>query len=76
MAGFGKSAALLNSMGVGAVFFLFTVAAMMVMDRLGRKKIMIIGSIGYIISLGTIAWSFLTYGDNFTGAGSKIVLLT
>jgi len=76
MAGFGKSAALLNSMGVGAVFFIFTAAAMAVMDKMGRKKIMIIGSIGYIISLSTIAWSFLTYGDNFSEAGSKIVLIS
>ncbi len=74
MAGFGKSAALLNSMGVGGVFFIFTVAAMAVIDKMGRKKIMIIGSIGYIVSLSTTAWAFINYGDNFTEAGSMIVL--
>lgn len=74
MAGFGKSAALLNSMGVGGVFFVFTVAAMAVIDRIGRKKLMIIGSIGYIISLSTIAWAFFTYGTNFTQTGSMVVL--
>ncbi len=76
MAGFGKSAALLNSMGVGGVFFIFTVAAMAVIDHMGRKKIMIVGSIGYIISLSTIAWAFLKYGDNFTETGSMIVLVS
>ena len=76
MAGFGKSAALLNSMGVGGIFFIFTVAAMAVIDKMGRKKIMIIGSIGYIVSLSTTAWAFINYGDNFTEAGSMIVLVS
>lgn len=76
MAGFGKSAALLNSLGVGGVLFVFTVLAMAVIDKMGRRKIMIIGSLGYIISLGTIAWAFLTYGDQFTEKGSMIVLIS
>ena len=50
MVGFGTGAALLNSMGIGGVFFIFTIAAMAVIDKMGRKKIMIVGSIGYIIS--------------------------
>lgn len=76
MAGFGKSAALLNSMGIGGVLFVFTIAAMAVVDKMGRKKIMVIGSIGYIISLSTIAWAFLTYGDSFSETGSMIVLIS
>jgi len=76
MAGFGKNASLLNSMGVGGVLFVFTIAAMAVIDKMGRKKIMIIGSIGYIISLSTIAWAFLKYKDNFTETGSMIVLIS
>ena len=75
MAGFEKSASLLNSMGVGAVLFIFTIAAMAVIDKMGRKKIMIAGSIGYIISLGTISWAFFNYGTTFTQTGSRIVLL-
>ncbi len=76
MAGFGKSAALLNSMGIGGVFFIFTIAAMAVIDKMGRKKIMIIGSIGYIISLSAIAWAFLKYGNDFSETGSMVVLLS
>ena len=76
MVGFGTGAALLNSMGIGGVFFIFTIAAMAVIDKMGRKKIMIVGSIGYIISLSTIAWAFLKYGDNFSEAGSMIVLIS
>jgi hypothetical protein len=76
MAGFEKGSALLSSMGVGGVMFIFTIAAMAVMDSMGRKKIMIIGSIGYIISLGSIAWAFLTNNpENFSEQGSTIVLI-
>ena len=76
MAGFGKESALLSSMGVGGIMFIFTIAAMAVMDSMGRKKIMIIGSIGYIVSLGAIAWTFLTNDvDNFSKEGSITVLI-
>ncbi len=76
MAGFEKGAALLNSMGIGGVIFIFTIAAMAVIDKIGRKKIMIVGSIGYIVSLGTIAWAFFTYGTEFSQAGGRVVLLS
>ena len=74
MAGFGKSSSLLNSMVIGGMFFIFTIAAMAVIDKMGRKKIMLIGSIGYIVSLGILAWAFFTYGTEFTENGSYIVL--
>ena len=74
MAGFEKSSALLNSMGIGGVFFIFTIAAMAVIDKMGRKKIMVIGSIGYIVSLGILAWAFFAFGAEFTENGSYIVL--
>ncbi len=74
MAGFAKSSALLNSMVLGGVFFIFTIAAMAVIDKMGRKKIMVIGSIGYIVSLGVLTWAFFTFGTDFTEQGSFIVL--
>jgi SP family xylose:H+ symportor-like MFS transporter len=76
MAGFEKSSSLLNSMGIGTVLFIFTIAAMAVIDKMGRKKIMIAGSIGYIISLVTISWAFFAYGKAFNQTGSWIVLLS
>jgi len=77
LAGFGKGSALMGSMGVGAVMFIFTIAAMAVMDSMGRKKIMIIGSIGYIVSLGAITWAFYTNPDpeHFSDAGGMVVLV-
>jgi len=74
MAGFEKSSALLNSMGVGGVLFVFTIAAMALIDKVGRKKLMLVGSVGYIVSLAAIAWAFFKYGTEFTDTGSQVVL--
>ena len=74
LAGSGKDSALLQSVYVGGTNLLFTVLAMTVIDRFGRRKLILIGSIGYLISLGTIAWAFYTYGSAFTANGSRIVL--
>ena len=59
-AGFGEIASLLNSVGLGAVNLVFTMAALAVIDHFGRKKLMIVGSIGYIVSLGATAAAFYT----------------
>ena len=37
---------------------------------------MLVGSVGYILSLGLAAWAFYTYGTNFTEAGSLVVLIS
>jgi len=58
MTGSGKSAALLASVGIGVVNLAFTLLGVMLIDRLGRKTLMLIGSIGYLISLGMVAWGF------------------
>lgn len=58
LAGLGKDAAFLQSAGVGLVNLVFTMLGVYLIDRLGRKKLMLIGSIGYIISLGAVAAAF------------------
>jgi MFS transporter, SP family, arabinose:H+ symporter len=58
MAGIGKDAAFLQSAGVGLVNLVFTMLGLYLIDRLGRKKLMLIGSIGYIISLVAVAAAF------------------
>ena len=45
-------------------------------DHFGRKNLMIAGSIGYIVSLGTTAWAFYRYGADFSQAGSTVVLVS
>jgi sugar porter (SP) family MFS transporter len=76
MAGAGSNSALLQSVAIGGTFVIFTVLALTVIDRFGRKKLMIIGSLGYIISLAVTAWAFYTYGTDFSQAGGKVVLIS
>ena len=37
---------------------------------------MLVGSVGYIVSLSTTAWAFYTYGTQFDQTGSRIVLIS
>ena len=74
MAGFGREGALLSSVGVGAVNLVFTMAALVIIDHFGRRKLMLVGSVGYILSLSATAWAFYKFGTNFSGAGSQVVL--
>ena len=57
--GIGQSAALLNSVGIGLTNVIFTLTGISLIDKLGRKSLMYIGSIGYIISLTLISLSFI-----------------
>ncbi|WP_165067607.1 sugar porter family MFS transporter [Paludisphaera rhizosphaerae] len=74
MAGSGGDAALLQSVVVGGTNLVFTMLAMTIIDRFGRRFLMLVGSIGYILSLSATAWAFYTYGTNFTGVGAWVVL--
>lgn len=58
MAGLGKDAAFLSSAGIGIVNFLFTVLGWYLIDRSGRRTLMYIGSIGYIVSLTLMSLAF------------------
>lgn len=69
MAGAGsRDVALLQGVVIGATNMVVTIIAMTLIDHFGRRKLMIVGSIGYILSLATIAWAFYTYGAQFTAA--------
>ncbi len=57
-AGLGESSALLNSIGIGLTNVLFTYIGISLIDKLGRKILMYVGSFGYIISLTLISLSF------------------
>ena len=57
--GLGESTALLSSVGIGLINLIFTLIGINLIDRLGRRTLMYIGSFGYIISLSLIATSFL-----------------
>ena len=74
MTGSGESSALLQSVAVGGTNLIFTMLALFVIDHFGRKKLMLVGSIGYIISLSVVAIAFYVYGTEFTAAGGIITL--
>jgi len=76
MAGAGQNAAFLQAVAVGSMNLIFTILAMLIIDQFGRKKLMLAGSIGYILSLGTTAWAFYAYETEFTPVGSRIVLIS
>ena len=57
-AGLGESTALLSSIGIGITNLVFTLIGVALIDRLGRKTLMYIGSFGYIISLSLVAAAF------------------
>jgi sugar porter (SP) family MFS transporter len=60
MAGLAESSALLSTAGIGFVNFLFTLLAMRFIDKFGRRTLMLIGSIGLIITLGLVSRAFYT----------------
>ena len=60
MTGLGAKAALLQSVGIGITNLVFTFVGLWLIDRLGRRTLLTIGSFGYIASLGLCAWAFFT----------------
>ncbi len=74
MAGASENLALMQTVAVGGTNLVVTMLALAVIDHFGRKALMFVGSIGYIVSLGTVACTFYMYGTDFTPTGSTIVL--
>jgi sugar porter (SP) family MFS transporter len=58
-AGFGKTSADLQTVAVGATNLLFTIVAMTVIDRIGRKKLLLVGSVGMTAALAGVAAIFI-----------------
>ena len=68
-AGLGGSDSLFNSIAIGIVNLIFTLIGVRLIDRLGRRQLIIIGSVGYILSL-------IMVGVCFQFALSSTLLLT
>ena len=56
--GLGESTSLLSSIGIGLTNLIFTFVGISLIDKLGRRQLMYIGSFGYIISLSLVACAF------------------
>jgi MFS transporter, SP family, xylose:H+ symportor len=75
MAGADKTSASLQSVIIGLTNLVFTMAALTVIDRFGRRNLMLVGSVGYIASLSVAAYSFYTGGGGALLLGSLLVFI-
>jgi sugar porter (SP) family MFS transporter len=73
MAGLGRQSSLLSTAGIGFINFLFTLLAINFIDKIGRRTLMLIGSIGLIATLGLVSKTF--YTRDFDGIGITIYLM-
>jgi len=60
LTGLAAKAALLQSVGIGVTNLIFTYAGLRLIDHLGRRTLLLIGSFGYIASLGIASLAFHT----------------
>jgi sugar porter (SP) family MFS transporter len=64
-AGLATRESLFNSIAIGSTNLVFTFVGLYLIDRLGRKTLLLIGSIGYILSLSMVAYAFYTHAGAF-----------
>ena len=67
-AGFNKISGDLQAVGIGATNLIFTIVAMSIIDKVGRKRLLLIGSVGTCVCLA------LTGAIFFTGKFEGVVL--
>ncbi|HEV7331458.1 MAG TPA: sugar porter family MFS transporter [Flavisolibacter sp.] len=67
-AGLAAKESLFNSIAIGGTNLIFTFVGLYLIDRIGRKTLLVIGSFGYILSLAAVAWCF------YAGAGPGLLL--
>jgi len=63
LAGFATKESLFNSVFIGLTNIIFTFAGLLLIDKLGRKQLLIIGSLGYIVSLTGVSLAFYTQSN-------------
>lgn len=68
-AGLASGESLFSSISIGIINLIFTFVGISLIDKLGRKQLMYIGSLGYIISLAIVGWCF------YSGASSLVLLI-
>ncbi|MGC1242385.1 MAG: sugar porter family MFS transporter [Chryseosolibacter sp.] len=60
MTGLARDTALLQAISIGVTNMVFTLLAISLIDKFGRKTLLIIGSVGMVIALGLVTWVFYT----------------
>jgi sugar porter (SP) family MFS transporter len=74
-AGFGNSSALLANVGNGIVNVGLTLVAIRVIDKVGRRPLLIFGSAGMAVALTVIAIVFFIGGDHLHGTGAVVAIV-
>ena len=73
LSGLTNSDSMFQSILIGVTNGVFTILGMILIDKVGRKKLLIIGSIGMSVCLGLVARTF--YLQDFSGFGLLMYLL-
>jgi MFS family permease len=68
----GSENALAQSVGIGITNLIFTFVGLWLIDKLGRRTLLFIGSFGYILSLGLCAVAFFTWAPQFRAASAAV----
>lgn len=74
-AGFGHSAALLANVGVGVVNVSMTVVAIWLLDRTGRRPLLLSGTTGMAVGMLALALTFLLGGSQLHGTGAYVAIV-
>jgi len=73
MAGLGAHSSLLSTVGIGLINFIFTLLGINIIDKVGRRTLMLVGSAGLIISLFLVAITF--FSGHFNGFAIPIYMM-
>jgi len=75
LSGLGENASLLSSVGIGLVNFLFTLLAINFIDSFGRKSLMLIGSVGLIVTLGITSYAFYNHQSGWVVIAALLIYI-
>ncbi|MFA6084287.1 sugar porter family MFS transporter [Mucilaginibacter sp.] len=73
MAGLGAHSSLLSTVGIGAINFIFTLLGINIIDKVGRRILMLVGSVGLIVSLLLVSFTF--YSGSFSGFSIPVYMM-
>jgi sugar porter (SP) family MFS transporter len=73
MAGLGAHSSLLSTVGIGLINFIFTLLGINIIDKVGRRTLMLVGSFGLIVSLFLVAFTF--YSGHFNGFAIPVYMM-